>query len=69
MLGGEVRVVVDAAVHGSALARMLAMVRGDDSGCERCSGIAGPMTGRIVASIITGPMPNIDVTPYRADRF
>ena len=31
--------------------------------------IAGPMTGRIVAGMITGPMPNIDVTPYRADRF
>ena len=31
--------------------------------------VAGPMTGRIVAGMITGPMPNIDVTPYRADRF
>ena len=31
--------------------------------------IAGPMTGRIVAGMITGPMPNIDVAPYRADRF
>ena len=31
--------------------------------------IAGPMTGRIVAGMITGPMPNIDVTPYRANRF
>ena len=30
---------------------------------------AGPMTGRIVTGMITGPMPNIDVTPYRADRF
>ena len=31
--------------------------------------VAGPMTGRIIAGMITGPMPNIDVTPYRADRF
>ena len=31
--------------------------------------IAGPMTGRIVAGMITGPMPNIDVAPFRADRF
>ena len=31
--------------------------------------VAGPMTGRIVAGMITGPMPNIDVTPFRADRF
>ena len=31
--------------------------------------VAGPMTGRIVAGMITGPMPNIDVAPYRADRF
>ena len=31
--------------------------------------IAGPMTGRIVAGMITGSMPNIDVAPYRADRF
>ena len=31
--------------------------------------VAGPMTGRIVAGMIAGPMPNIDVTPYRADRF
>ena len=31
--------------------------------------VAGPMTGRIVAGMITGPMPNIDVTPYRAGRF
>ena len=31
--------------------------------------IAGPMTGRIVAGMITGPMPNIDVTPFRAERF
>ena len=31
--------------------------------------VAGPMTGRIVAGMVTGPMPNIDVTPYRADRF
>ena len=31
--------------------------------------IAGPMTGRIIAGMITGPMPNIDVTPFRADRF
>ena len=31
--------------------------------------VAGPMTGRIVAGMITGPMPNVDVTPFRADRF
>ena len=31
--------------------------------------VGGPMTGRIVAGMITGPMPNIDVTPFRADRF
>lgn len=31
--------------------------------------VAGPMTGRIVAGMITGPMPNIDVMPFRADRF
>ena len=31
--------------------------------------IAGPMTGRIIAGMITGAMPNIDVTPFRADRF
>ena len=31
--------------------------------------VAGPMTGRIIAGMITGPMPNIDVTPFRADRF
>ena len=31
--------------------------------------VAGPMTGRIVAGMITGPMPNIEVAPYRADRF
>ena len=31
--------------------------------------VAAPMTGRIVAGMITGAMPNIDVTPYRADRF
>ena len=31
--------------------------------------VAGPMTGRIVAGMITGPMPNIDVAPFRADRF
>ena len=31
--------------------------------------VAGPMTGRIVAGMITGPMPNIDVTPFRAERF
>ena len=31
--------------------------------------VAGPMTGRIVAGMITGPMPNIDVTPFRAKRF
>ena len=31
--------------------------------------IDGPMTGRIIAGMVTGPMPNIDVTPYRADRF
>ena len=31
--------------------------------------IAGPMTGRIVAGMITGPMPNLDVAPFRADRF
>ena len=31
--------------------------------------VAGPMTGRIVAGMITGPTPNIDVTPFRADRF
>ena len=27
------------------------------------------MTGRIVAGMITGPMPNLDVAPFRADRF
>ena len=31
--------------------------------------IAGPTTGRIVAGMITGPMPNLDVAPFRADRF
>ena len=31
--------------------------------------IGGPMTGRIVAGMITGAMPNIDVSPFRADRF
>ena len=31
--------------------------------------VAGPMTGRIVAGMITGAMPNIDVTPFGADRF
>ena len=31
--------------------------------------VAGPMTGRIIAGMITGAMPNIDVTPFRADRF
>ena len=31
--------------------------------------VAGPMTGRIIAGMIAGQMPNIDVTPYRADRF
>ncbi|MCY4221847.1 MAG: FAD-dependent oxidoreductase [Thiotrichales bacterium] len=31
--------------------------------------VAGPMTGRIVAGMITGPIPNIDVRPFRADRF
>ena len=31
--------------------------------------VAGPMTGRIIAGMITGPMPNVDVAPYRADRF
>ena len=31
--------------------------------------VGGPMTGRIVAGMITGPMPNIDVTSFRADRF
>ena len=31
--------------------------------------VAGPMTGRIIAGMITGPMPNIDVAPFRADRF
>ena len=31
--------------------------------------IDGPMTGRIIAGMVTGPMPNIDVTPFRADRF
>ena len=31
--------------------------------------VAGPMTGRIITGMITGPMPNIDVRPYRADRF
>ena len=31
--------------------------------------VAGPMTGRIIAGMIAGPMPNIDATPFRADRF
>ena len=31
--------------------------------------VAGPMTGRIIAGMITGAMPNIDVAPFRADRF
>ena len=31
--------------------------------------VAGPMTGRIITGMITGPMPNIDVRPFRADRF
>lgn len=31
--------------------------------------VAGPMTGRMVTGMITGPIPNIDGTPYRADRF
>ena len=31
--------------------------------------VAGPMTGRIIAGMITGPMPNIDVTPFTANRF
>ena len=28
--------------------------------------VAGPMTGRIIAGMITGAMPNIDVAPFRA---
>ena len=40
VLGGEVRVVVDATVHAPALARVLAVVAGDDCDSQRCSGVA-----------------------------
>jgi D-amino-acid dehydrogenase len=30
---------------------------------------SGAPTGRIVADLIAGRQPNIDVTPYRPDRF
>jgi D-amino-acid dehydrogenase len=29
----------------------------------------GPKTGRLIAELITGSEPNIDLTPYRVDRF
>ena len=29
----------------------------------------GPKTGRLIAELITGSQPNIDLTPYRVDRF
>jgi D-amino-acid dehydrogenase len=31
--------------------------------------VGAPMTGRIVADLVTGRTPAIDVTPYRAGRF
>jgi D-amino-acid dehydrogenase len=31
--------------------------------------IGSPMTGRIIAGLVTGQRPNIDVSPFRADRF
>jgi len=29
----------------------------------------GPKTGRLIAELITGGQPNIDLTPYSVDRF
>jgi glycine/D-amino acid oxidase-like deaminating enzyme len=31
--------------------------------------IGSPMTGKVVADLVTGRAPTIDVTPFRADRF
>ena len=31
--------------------------------------VAGPMTGWIIAGMTTGLMPNVDVAPFRAERF
>jgi D-amino-acid dehydrogenase len=28
-----------------------------------------PNTGRIVAELVSGQQPNVDITPYRIDRF
>jgi D-amino-acid dehydrogenase len=31
--------------------------------------IGGAMTGRVISGLVTGARPNIDITPFRADRF
>jgi D-amino-acid dehydrogenase len=30
---------------------------------------AGPVTGRLIAQLINGHVPNIDMTPYKPDRY
>ncbi len=29
----------------------------------------GPKTGRLIADLVAGRMPNMDIKPFRADRF